>query len=330
MVLCTWNGARWLPGLLASIGNQVRPPDELVVQDDRSDDATPELIEDFSAGADFPVTMERNTVRAGSTRTFARALARAQGEVVALADQDDLWYPAKLARIADEFAADPTVTMVFSDADLIAEDDRRLGQRLWATRMVGRGLQANSVVTVRDFARRPLTTGCTMAVRRRALEAALPLPPELDHPEVPLRHDRWLSLVAASVGTVRALPEPLLSFRVHPGQETGVLVDRARTRALARAVRELVANRSTITEHEVRADQLEVAADRAEELGDFESAEAVRAAAAHHRHRAAVSGRKASLPSVAAEAQRGGYGSGRFAVAAVAADVVRSVRGGRR
>ncbi len=328
MVLCTWNGARWLPSLLASLRDQQRPPDELIVQDDCSDDATVDLVDAFAPGAGFPVRLERNRVRLGSTQNFGVALARARGEVVALADQDDLWYPAKLARVAEEFAADPTVTMVFSDADLIAEDDRRLGQRLWSTRMVGRGLNSNSVVTVRDFARRPLTTGCTMAVRRRAIEAALPLPRQLDHPEAPLRHDRWLSLVAASVGTVRAVPDPLLGFRVHATQETGVLVDGERGRAFVRAARHLAGGRSTSEEHEVRAVQLEVAADRADALGDFESARAVREVVAHHRHRAAVSRGQTSLVAVAAEARHGRYGTDHFALAAVAADVVRATRRG--
>ena len=325
-MLCTWNGERWLAGLLASVRDQTRAPDELIVQDDCSDDATVALIEEFAGHAGFPVRLERNPQRLGSTRNFGVALARAAGEIVALADQDDVWYPAKLARLGEEFAADPTVTMVFSDADLIAEDDRSLGRRLWETRMVGRALGANSVVSVQDFARRPLTTGCTMAVRRRAIEAALPLPDQLDHPDVPLRHDRWLSLVAAAVGTVRATPEPLLAFRVHPSQETGVLMDGERRRAFGRAARRVLAGTSTVEEHEVRADQLDVAAGRADELGDFESARALRGVADHHRHRAAVSGGRASFGAVATEVRHRRYGSDRFAAAAVTADLVRAAR----
>lgn len=326
VVLCTWNGVRWLAELLRSLSDQVRPPDELIVQDDDSDDETVGMIEQFADGAAFPVRLQRNAARLGSTRNFGVALARAQGEVVALADQDDLWYPTKLARLSEEFAADPTITMVFSDADLIDEDGHGLDRRLWSTRMVGRALYARSVVSVRDFARRPLTTGCTMAVRRRAVEAALPLPHQLDHPDVPLRHDRWLSLVAAAVGTVRTLPEPLLAFRVHPAQETGVLIDRERRRAFGRAARGVLAGTSSVEEHEVRAEQLDAAAQRADLLGDFESARVLRTIAGHHQHRAAVSGGRAPLRAVAAEVRHGRYGDDRFAAAAAAADVVRVAR----
>ena len=127
--------------------------------------------------------------------------------------------------------------MAFSDADLIDEDGQPLGRRLWDTRLVGRTLRRRAVVPEQLFARRALTTGCTMALRRRAVAAALPFPPELFDDLAPMRHDRWLSLVAAAVGTVRALPEPLLAFRVHPNQETGVLVGGQLSRALAQGGR---------------------------------------------------------------------------------------------
>ncbi|MEZ5138961.1 MAG: hypothetical protein R2711_09425 [Acidimicrobiales bacterium] len=143
---------------------------------------------------------------------------------MALADQDDVWYPGKLAVLEWEFDMDPTVSMVFSDGDLIDADGAPLGRRLWDTRLIGRTLRHHPVVPEELFARRALTTGATMAVRRRVVDAAVPFPPELDDPDAPMRHDRWLSLVAAAVGTVRAISDPLVALRVHPDQETGVLV----------------------------------------------------------------------------------------------------------
>lgn len=331
MVLCTWNGARWLPQLLRSLARQRAAPDELVVQDDASDDRSVAVVEEFASNAPFPVRLERNDVRVGSTRNFGIALARAGGEVLALADQDDVWFPDKLARLGEEFAADPTVTMVFSDAVLIGEDGREIGPSLWGTRGVDRTLRTRPVVGACDFARRPLTTGCTMAVRRRAVEAALPLPDELDDPAGVMRHDRWLSLVAAAVGTVRALPEPLLGFRVHPAQETGVLHDGpSRRRAMVRTARHVASAASTEEEHEVRARQLSVAAHRADDLGDFESARALRRLAEHHRTRAAASRGTATIQAIATDARRGHYGSDVQAAGAVAADLLRLARHHRR
>lgn len=328
VALCTHNGAVHLGELLNSLVSQTRRPDELVVQDDASEDSTTELLAAFAERAPFPVRIEQNPVRLGSTRNFEAALARCSGRVVALADQDDVWYPSKLDRLAHEFELDPTITMVFSNADLIDEDGRPIGRSLWDTRRVGRVLRRNRVVPARLFARRALTTGCTMAIRRRAVEAALPFPDELADERAPMRHDRWLSLIAASVGTVQAIPEPLLAFRVHPRQETGVLVGAHFPLALALASARLVTSRpdSAVDERAARCAQLRVAAARAEELGDFEEAEALLAIADGHLLRASGTGRATDEIRALRHAVVGGvYDRGFWGWMAIAGDAVRAL-----
>jgi len=332
IALCTFNGAPWIEELLSSIAAQEILPDEVIVQDDCSEDATVLLIEQFAAQAPFEVRLEVNENRLGSTANFATALSRCRGRFIALADQDDVWYPTKLRRLIDELELDPTVTMVFSDADLIGPEGQSLGQQLWDTRLVGRMLRRRAVVPEELFARRALTTGCTMAVRRRAVAASLPFPDVLDNEDAPMRHDRWLSLVAASVGTVRALPEPLLGFRVHPDQETGVLLGSQLTQALGHAASAVFTApvESSNATHLARADQLEAAAQRANEMGDFEEAHTLTAIASHHRSRVQGAGSVIDrLENISSGVRVGAYGWDRLGLIAVAGDIVRSVRLGR-
>jgi hypothetical protein len=329
VALSTWNGAAWLDDLLNSIAAQARLPDELVVQDDSSTDGTVEMVRRFADTVPFPVHLEVNDVRLGSTANFARALARCRGEFIALADQDDVWYPAKLRRLAGELEEDPTVTLVFSNADLIDEDGNSLGRRLWATRRVDRVLSRHAVVSEELFARRALTTGCTMAVRRRAVDAALPFPDELAAPVAPMRHDRWLSLVAAAVGTVRALPEPLLAFRVHPSQETGVLIGGQLRRALARSAIGVVADPPSVSAaaNRARGAQLRAAADRADRLGDFASARTLRRVAAGHEVRgAAAPTRVERVRQIAKAIHDGVYDATALGAGSALADAARALR----
>lgn len=328
VVLCTWNGARWLPDLLDSLARQHHLPDQLVVQDDASTDGSVELVAAWADGVPFPVEIEVNAERLGSTRNFERALARSRGQIVALADQDDLWYPEKLARLAEVLDEDPILTLTFSDADLLDEQGRPLGRSLWSSRGTARFLAGHEVVPGPMFARRALSTGCTMAVRRRAVEAALPFPDALDDPEAPMRHDRWLSLVAAAVGTVRALPDRLLGFRVHPAQQTGVLT----SRQLADRLRQAAAAAATgpdatlAREHQARARQIDEAALRADRLGDFDEADALRRVAEHHRVRADLGATFARrLRTIGREVADDGYDRSLFGAAAAAADAVRAL-----
>lgn len=325
VVLCTLNGSRWLPELLGSIAGQTRPPDELVVFDDASDDDSVAVVEQFAATVPFDVRVHVNPVRLGSTRNFAAALAESGGRVIALADQDDVWYSHKLALLLWEFDRDPTISMVFSDADLIDGTGRKLGRRLWDTRLVGRTLRRHAVVPEDLFARRALTTGCTMAVRRRVIDAALPFPDLLDDPRAVMRHDRWLSLVAAAVGTVRALPDPLLGFRVHTDQETGVLVGGQLPRAMWSAARKVGRSTAAPAEHRIRAAQLESAAARAELVGDFHEAATLRDIAHHQNQRALVGSPGHGPLTVLRSAAHGKYRGDPLSVLAAGADVARSL-----
>jgi hypothetical protein len=329
VALCTWQGERWVRTFLESVAAQERLPDELVVQDDASTDATAATVLEFARTAPFEVRLVVNASRVGSTANFALALERCRGRYIALADQDDVWYPAKLQRLAAELDDDPTVTLAFSDADLIGEDGRRLGRRLWDTRLVGRTLRRRPVVPEELFARQALTTGCTVVIRRRVAEAALPFPPELDHPSAPMRHDRWLSLVAAAVGTVRALPEPLLGFRLHSDQETGVLVGTALVSALGRAGAGVL--RATDDDHveglRGRAAQLEVAAQRADLLGDFTESAALRRVARSNLLRADVGEEgPGGLRGIREAWGEGAYPVSGPGLGSMAADVVRVLR----
>lgn len=333
VALCTYQGARWLPEFLRSLAAQDLLPDELVVQDDASDDDTVAVIEAFARSAPFEVRLAVNERRLGSTANFEKVLARTRGSYVALADQDDVWYPPKLARLVAILEDDPILTLAFSDADLLDASGRSTGRQLWSSRGIRHQLETHEIVPCVLFARRALSTGCTMVVRRRAVDAALPFPDSLEHPTAPMRHDRWLSLVAAAVGTVRAVPEPLLGFRSHPDQQTGVLAPAEfRARLVEAAVAALRApDPSRTVEHEVRARQVADAAHRADLWGDFEEADELRRVVRHHEARADLG---ASVPErtrlVWRQVAAGDYDRSALGLAAAGADLARALRPTRR
>src|SRR5690348_16157180 len=63
VVLCTYNGERWLPELWRSLLAQTHVPDEIVVRDDASSDGTFALLENLRGAAlarGVRVTLARN------------------------------------------------------------------------------------------------------------------------------------------------------------------------------------------------------------------------------------------------------------------------------
>ena len=72
IALCTYNGERFLPQQLASIQQQTRLPDEVVVCDDKSTDRTVEMVRAFAASVSLPVRIFENERNLGFAEFRAR------------------------------------------------------------------------------------------------------------------------------------------------------------------------------------------------------------------------------------------------------------------
>src|SRR5579862_2176323 len=103
VAMCTFNGERFVSAQLESIATQSRPPDEVVICDDGSSDGTQEIVRKFALSSPFPIRFAVNPRNLGSTKNFEQAISRCEGAIVALADQDDVWYRYKLERIEKAF-----------------------------------------------------------------------------------------------------------------------------------------------------------------------------------------------------------------------------------
>jgi hypothetical protein len=215
IALCTYNGERWLPQQLASIQQQTRLPDELVVCDDRSTDQTLAMLGEFAAAVPFPVEIIRNTETLGSTKNFEKAIRLCGGDLIALSDQDDLWYPNRLERSEHEFIAHPQAGLVFSDADVIDEQNRPLGATLW--QQLGFAGKRKHDLMAGQFvllAKHRFVTGATMMFRATLRERFLPI-------GVGWVHDEWITLVVAAFSELRPIDLPLIRYRIHGAQQVG-------------------------------------------------------------------------------------------------------------
>lgn len=223
VVLATFNGERFLGRQLESLHHQSRLPDELVVVDDASSDGTVEIVEEFARYAPFPVDLTVNRSHQGTCASFERGFRRSLGEIVVVCDQDDVWLPEKLAATADHMEANPDSLLCFSDAVLVDADGARISRSRW--RIAGFGVRQRERLSydpLGEMLKRQIVSGCTAAVRRKLFDALLPFPAGL-HPALPtMMYDRWISLVAAATGRITTIPERLVEYRIHPGQQIGI------------------------------------------------------------------------------------------------------------
>jgi len=218
IAMCTYNGARHLREQLDSIAAQTRPPDELVICDDGSTDATRAIIRDFAASAAFPLYFLINEQNLGSTKNFERAIGFCVGDYIALSDQDDVWLPGKLAQLEAEFDRAPNIGLIFTDAEVVDEDTRPAGYTLWEKLPLGpderRRLRAGKGID--ELLEGSTVTGATMAFRARFKELVLPIPNDLA-----IIHDAWITILVAAVSEVLPFAVPLIRYRQHGGQQVG-------------------------------------------------------------------------------------------------------------
>jgi glycosyltransferase involved in cell wall biosynthesis len=213
--MCTYNGSQFLSEQLLSIGRQRCLPDELVVCDDGSTDNTVSLLETFADLTSIPVRIFRNEERLGPGKNFEKAISLCGGDIIVFSDQDDIWRPEKLAKLAEVFDRNPDAVYAFSDADLIEENGEPVGRTMWEAVGLRRNLNCFSGSgQLRLLLKHNLIAGASMAFRASFREVVLPIPSDW-------MHDYWIVLLGSALCRGLPVPERLFMYRRHANQACG-------------------------------------------------------------------------------------------------------------
>ncbi len=160
-----------------------------------------------------------NTTRLGHKANFDRAiqlLARQPDvDAIACSDQDDIWRPSKLSVLARELEQSPRLSLVHSDMILFsgsppgeAADSSR--QTLWgAERRNTRNSGLDHMLL------RTIVNGAAMMFDAELARRFGPIPESVGY------HDQWYSALAAGLGGVYAVPQPLVCYRQHGNNVVG-------------------------------------------------------------------------------------------------------------
>jgi glycosyltransferase involved in cell wall biosynthesis len=218
VALCTHNGARYIGAQLASILAQTRVPDEIVLSDDASTDDTVALVRAVIAAASGPPSLVvlQNDVALGVAANFEQAVRACAGEFIALSDQDDVWHADRIDLALAVFDGRDDLLLVHANARLVDSAGYPLGATLFDT--LGVGAPAISAIHTGSalwlLLKRNLVTGATTMIRRRLVELAGTVP-------APWIHDEWFGIVAAALGEVDVIEQPIVDYRQHGSNEIG-------------------------------------------------------------------------------------------------------------
>lgn len=101
-IIPLYNGARWIEGAIRSVFAQTLQPDEFIVVDDGSTDdgAGAAIVERLAK--ERPITLLRKE-NGGQSSARNFGIAHSKSPLIALLDQDDVWYPNHLAELVKPF-----------------------------------------------------------------------------------------------------------------------------------------------------------------------------------------------------------------------------------
>lgn len=120
LIMPTYNCASFIRAALDSALSQTRPPDEVIVIDDRSTDDTAEILLSYGDRITCITSLDSGGY-ASAVRNVG--LAAATGDYVAFLDADDVWFPNKLAEQIAVLDANPDVQMVYANFNRTDEND---------------------------------------------------------------------------------------------------------------------------------------------------------------------------------------------------------------
>ncbi len=129
VVVPNYNYARYLEDRLESIFRQTYPLYEVIVLDDASTDGSDAVIKRTSQACNRNVKLVTNATNSGSVfAQWAKGIRLASGELVWIAEADDVAQPAFLESLSDAMARDPRVVFAYSDSSQVDVQGRTIGE----------------------------------------------------------------------------------------------------------------------------------------------------------------------------------------------------------
>lgn len=119
VIIPTFNCARYITKAIESVLNQTYKDFEIIVMDDGSTDNTRELLLKYISEGKIKYYFQNNKGQSAARNT---AIKLSHGDLIALLDADDIWFPEKLKLQVNYFLDHTDVAMVHSNISIGTND----------------------------------------------------------------------------------------------------------------------------------------------------------------------------------------------------------------
>ncbi|WP_244834513.1 glycosyltransferase family 2 protein [Clostridium sp. BJN0001] len=204
----------WFRKQLISLNNQSYKNINLYVYDDCPENPfDEEYLKKYITN--FKYKLIRGKENKGSNKAFEYLTKIADGDYFAYCDQDDIWETEKIEKMVDAFK-DKDVTLAYCDLSIIDKDDKKIADSFTDIRK--RIVYLSGFNQAQNILFSNFVTGCAMMVRSDMAKKAVPF-------HEMIVHDQWIAIIAALNGKIEFIKTPLIRYRQHNNNQTGILKD---------------------------------------------------------------------------------------------------------
>lgn len=199
IILCTYNGEKYIKEQINSLLNQTYSSVEILVIDDCSTDGTVEILEKYAQ--ENKIILHKNTSNKGVNKNFYYGFALAKGDFIAPCDQDDVWLAHKITAMTEAIKDND---LIYCNSALMTENGALTGE-IMSDRVF---FMKKSDCTT--FAYSNCIAGHASLFKKTLLNDCYPF-----YEKGELYYDYWVAFTAACVGKIDYIQEPLVYFRRH-------------------------------------------------------------------------------------------------------------------
>lgn len=220
VIMAVYNGEKYLFKQLKSIINQTKKIDEVILIDDCSKDKSVEIIEEvIKKNKLYNWKLIINKKNLGYKNNFKKGLSLVNGDIIFLADQDDIWHNDKVEKILTVMNND--ILAISSSFNFINQNDEIF------TIKQSKNKSNNNIIDfkitkklteidLKYLLRSNIAQGCTMAVRKELVNEYL----QVTKSKLP--HDWDLNLIASIHNGCYFYDEKLIDYRIHDANTIGL------------------------------------------------------------------------------------------------------------
>lgn len=206
VVVCTYNGEKYLTEQLSSLESQSYKNIEFICSDNNSTDSTKQILINWCKKQETRNFFTCEEL--GLNKNFYSAISKASGEYIMFSDQDDIWLSDKVEKLVTFHEENPDASMVYC----LSKEFSGLEQPGYSAKKSGSNYLEGT--DIRKTMLTSFTLGHNICIKRDILLKLTPSPDET------VAYDWWITVSAMCLGPIKCLPEVLTLWRKHKSNIT--------------------------------------------------------------------------------------------------------------